>query len=111
MTDHHNTIYSSYRTKVNTHIYELFRLKDLDGFWKEKMLTGGIKTKVDLPRPSNLEPGEVDGLNYHRFAVAYGLSFPEYDIGKIVPPHKIEDLSRNKNIVDIDRFFLGKEVE
>ncbi|MBN2093634.1 hypothetical protein JW964_28700 [candidate division KSB1 bacterium] len=47
-----------------------------------------------LPKPENLTGDYLTKQNYHRFSVAYGLSFPDYDIGRIKQPGEIEDIPK-----------------
>ncbi len=64
--------------------------------------------QMRLPMPDELT---VDGLSeedYHRLAVAYGLSFFFQDIGHIVPPSKIEDITVGP-IKDVEELFVEKE--
>jgi len=65
-------------------------LQDVDTWWK-KNGTAGLK-RLALPRPANFEARGLSDDEFHRLAVAYGLSFPEYDIGGIKPPGEIEDV-------------------
>lgn len=46
---------------------------------------------LDIPKPDDLEAPSLDKKNYHRVAVAYGLSFTFLDIKEVVPPRGIED--------------------
>ncbi len=46
----------------------------------------------DLPKPENLTGDYLTKQNYHRFSVAYGLSFPPDDIGQINQPGEIGDI-------------------
>jgi hypothetical protein len=56
----------------------------------------GIK-KCLLPKPEQLV-AEIDAQNYHQLAVAWGLSYPEYDIGSVTRPGEIEDVAPPKQI-------------
>ena len=56
-----------------------------------------IRYGYSLPKPEELE-ATVDEANYHRLAVAWGLSYPEYEIGSITRPSKIDDVPRPKEI-------------
>jgi hypothetical protein len=56
----------------------------------------GIK-KCLLPKPEQLV-AEIDAQNYHRLAVAWGLSYPEYDIGSVTRPGETEDVAPPKQI-------------
>jgi len=53
--------------------------------------------KHELPKPKELE-ADVDETNFHRLAVAWGLSYPEYDIGSITRPGDIEDVPPPREI-------------
>lgn len=91
---------------------EIYRtvLKDLDGFWKTSMNTKGFRIQ-NLPTPENLEADGVQEEEYHRFAVAYGLSYPEHDIGEIVPPTAIPDMERKPRSSKYDGCeYIGKEM-
>ena len=55
-----------------------------------------------LPMPQGLAAEGLDPRQYHRLAVAYGLSFFFDDIGRIVPPSKIEDIEKTERIKVID---------
>ena len=48
-------------------------------------------------KPEELE-ATVDEANYHRLAVAWGLSYPEYEIGSITRPCDIDDVPPPKEI-------------
>jgi len=75
----------------------------VDNWLKENYRSGGLLIE-SIPQPENLY---VDGLGqaeYHRIAVAYGLSIPEYDLGKIISPTEIDDLPPPDRIDYSDRF-------
>jgi hypothetical protein len=50
-----------------------------------------------LPKPKELI-ARVDDANYHRLGVAWGLSYPEYEIGSITRPCDIADVPLPKEI-------------
>ena len=58
----------------------------------------------EIPMPENLRAENLNRKDYHRFAVAYGLSFPSYDIGEIKPPQEIEHIQRSEQKDHSDRF-------
>ncbi len=67
-------------------------LDDINEFWKTSMNTQGLDIR-NLPRPNDkLVAESLDEQNFDRFAVAYGLSFPYYDVGEIKPPGSIENI-------------------
>jgi len=47
---------------------------------------------IDLPAPEHFVADELGPDDYHRMAVAYGLSFSYGAIGEVVPPSDIEDI-------------------
>ncbi|MFQ5714655.1 MAG: hypothetical protein ACE5GU_11555 [Candidatus Scalinduaceae bacterium] len=47
---------------------------------------------IELPKPEGLDAEGLYSNNYHRMAVAYGLSFSTDDIKEIIPPHVIDDV-------------------
>ena len=64
-----------------------------------------------LPKPDNLETVDIPPRDYHRFAVSYGLSFSEVDIGRIVPQRKVPDLMMPEIVEkDIDKWFVDKDM-
>lgn len=66
-----------------------------------------FKTRF-LSKPDNLQ---ADGLlknEYHRLAVAFGLSFFYDDIGKTVPPSQMKDVERIEKIRVVD--YIGKDM-
>lgn len=65
--------------------------KHVNDWWVDNN-TAGLKI-IQLPMPSNFEAPNLAENQFHRLAVAYGLSFPEYDIGIIYPPHEIPDIT------------------
>ncbi|MEM3453292.1 MAG: hypothetical protein QW835_06695 [Candidatus Hadarchaeum sp.] len=64
---------------------------------------------MSLRMPEDLTAEGLGTENYHRLAVAYGLSFFFQDIGEIVPPSEIEDIEPTKPIRDFEDRFVGKE--
>jgi len=64
-----------------------------------------------LPKPDNLETVDILSHDYHRFAVSYGLSFSEVDIGRIVPQRKVTDIMLPEPVEkDIDKWFVDKDM-
>jgi len=66
---------------------------ELGSFYKG---TRGL-LRYSLPKPEELE-ATVDEANYHRLAVAWGLSYPEYEIGSITRPCEIDDVPPPREI-------------
>jgi len=46
---------------------------------------------IELPKPEGLDAVGLNPKNYHRMAVAYGLSFSIDDIKEIIPPHVVAE--------------------
>jgi len=46
---------------------------------------------IELPKPEGLDAAGLHSGNYHRMAVAYGLSFSTDDIKEIIPPHVVAE--------------------
>jgi hypothetical protein len=57
------------------------------------IIWNGFRAK-EIPKPANLEADGLRSHEYHRLAVAYGLSFQYEDIGNIVPPSDIGNIPR-----------------
>lgn len=64
---------------------------------------------MTLSRPEALATSEVAAVDYHRFAVAYGLSFDALDIGKIDPPHQIGDVELNRRSRQWQSAYVSKD--
>ncbi|NUM75079.1 hypothetical protein HUU40_12020 [candidate division KSB1 bacterium] len=70
-------------------------LEDLQDSWKTSMATSGFKIR-ELPKPANFVVDSTERQIYDRFAVAYGLSNPHYNIGEIRPPSNINNVSMDR---------------
>ena len=68
----------------------------------------GIRV-LSLPKPENLE-AEVNENTYHRLAVAWGLSYPQTDIGQVVRPSEIEDGPPSMPYDWGDKEFISKDM-
>lgn len=55
-----------------------------------------------LPKPDNLVADKVHPREFHRLAVAYGLSFFYDDIGRIVPPSGVGNIEKIERIKVVD---------
>ncbi|NQU63128.1 MAG: hypothetical protein HQ517_02430 [SAR324 cluster bacterium] len=62
---------------------------------------------IEMQKPSNLEILDIPDFDYHRVAVAYGLSFLFFDYGKII---KGEDIKIKPRFRDIDGSYASKEM-
>lgn len=65
---------------------------------------------IELPKPENLDAPELLSDQYHRLAVAYGLSFSYLDIGRIMPPAELEDIPLDRHQRDTESAFVSKEM-
>lgn len=90
----------------NTGFY-LEVLEKVNEFWKSDK-TQGLKT-TSLPKPADIENHKLLDSDYHRLAVAYGLSFPEYDIGNIKTPSEIDDIHSSETLIDYTKNFVSKD--
>lgn len=64
---------------------------------------------MGLPIPEELSVQGLSPEDYHRLAVAYGLSFFFQDIGHIVPPSEIEDIRPERTVMDVEERFVAIE--
>lgn len=64
--------------------------------------------QLSLEKPSNLV-AHIDPQTYHRLAVAWGLSFPETDIGSVTPPSEIQNIE-SKESIDPYEGFISKDM-
>ena len=60
-----------------------------------------------IPKPENLKAESLHSRDYHRLSVAYGLSFPIDDIGKIVPPSEVDDIKKQPRVREYE--FISKD--
>jgi len=64
---------------------------------------------VPLLKPENLETEDIPPADYHRFAVSYGLSFSELDIGHIKPQKELDDIEELNSSLKLEDLFIGKD--
>jgi len=64
--------------------------------------------QLKLSKPANLE-ADIDDDGYHRLAVAWGLSYPETDIGKVTRPSEIGDIPPRRR-AEPERPFVSKDM-
>lgn len=64
--------------------------------------------RLSLTKPENLR-ADVDDQLYHRLAVAWGLSYPETEIGEVCRPGDIEDVEA-RDVYKPPREFISKEM-
>ena len=69
--------------------------------------TDGVKI-ISISKPTNFE-AEIDSRTYHRFAVAWGLSYPETDIGNVTRPEEINDVEKRERYKH-PREFISKDM-
>lgn len=69
---------------------------------------GGIQ-RLSLAKPVNLEAA-VDDQVYHRLAVAWGLSYPDTDIGNVTRPSEIEDVAPREQYDWGGKEFISKDM-
>lgn len=65
---------------------------------------------VPLPKPDNFETQDIPHRDYHRFAVSYGLSYSEIDIGKIISQKELDDIDPSKPLLDTEAVFVDKDM-
>lgn len=70
-------------------IYENL-VEEMSSWLKENTTSNGGARSIPLKKPEKLE-GKIDGTMFHRFAVAWGLSWPSWDIGTILTNLKAAD--------------------
>ncbi|MGQ4808528.1 hypothetical protein NKDENANG_01911 [Candidatus Entotheonellaceae bacterium PAL068K] len=66
--------------------------------------------EMEPEQPGDLEAPGLEDRDYHRLAVAYGLSFSSLDIGEITPPGAIPDISRDLVVLDVSRRYVSKDM-
>ena len=64
---------------------------------------------IELNKPSRLE-AQLLAEDYHRLAVAYGLSHSVLEIGNVLPPEAIEDISISKRKTHYTDNYPGAEM-
>ena len=72
--------------------------KDAVNDWSKKLQKNlrlcGFSSK-SLSEPRNFEAPDLPPNSFHRMAVAYGLSFPPEEIGKIIPKSEIPNIEKS----------------
>lgn len=63
---------------------------------------GGLKI-MSIEKPQPLE-GDIRDDEYHRLAVAWGLSYPSVDIGEVTRPEEIEDVVKTSRATRTTHF-------
>jgi hypothetical protein len=61
----------------------------------------------NLPLPRDFKNNDT---LFNRMAVGYGLSFPRFDFGDVIPPDQIEDLVFSIKTKDIDKWYVDKDM-
>jgi len=69
----------------------------------------GFRSK-QIPKPENLEAEGLRSHDYHRLAVAYGLSFQYENIGTIIPPSEIDDIPPDPPRKRYEERFISKDM-
>lgn len=64
---------------------------------------------LELPKPRELEAKGLPASEYHRISVAYGLSFPAADVGRVRPETEIPDPDPPAVKQWHDELFVSKE--
>ncbi len=65
---------------------------------------------LSIPKPEDLDTPSLEKKDYHRVAVANGLSFTFDDVKKIEPPHKIEDHVLTDSSVDYRDNYISSDM-
>lgn len=63
-----------------------------------------------LPMPQAFQESGVEAKDFHRLAVAYGLSFTILDLGRVIPPSEIEDIPMRPIATDIPEMVTKDQV-
>jgi hypothetical protein len=64
----------------------------------------------NIPKPEGLEAPGLLEKNYHRLAVAYGLSHTADDIGRVIPPRQMKDIAPYVSTRDYTENYIGSEM-
>jgi hypothetical protein len=67
-----------------------------------------LQIELMLPTPRRFQSTDVQSHDYHRLAVAYGLSCPSGELADVIPPHDMEDLTRLE--ARRDSIFISKDL-
>lgn len=73
------------------------------------IIWNGFRAK-EIPKPENLEAEGLRSQEYHRLAVAYGLSFQYDNIGEIVPQSDIDDIPPDRPRKWYEDRFISKDM-
>ncbi len=64
----------------------------------------------NIPKPEDLKAPDLLAENYHRVAVAYGLSHDFDNIGRVISPSHIENISHHETKNDYVKNYVGPEM-
>ncbi len=64
----------------------------------------------NIPKPESLEAPDLSANNYHRVAVAYGLSYTFDDVGRVVPPSQVDNITLYATTNDYTKNYIGSEM-
>lgn len=93
---------------LNVPFYQETVLREISIWLKDWLHNEGLRTNT-IPQPENLELEFSD--DYHRLAVAHGLSIPADDIGTIDPTQSSEDINpENSQTSDYESKFISKDM-
>jgi hypothetical protein len=77
-------------------------------WWSTNGGVAGLRF-IEIPRPPNLLAEGLTDHDYHRLAVAYGLSHSRDEIGEIKPEYEIDDLVIPPMVREIEDRYPSKE--
>lgn len=89
--------------------YNDFIVHNAESRLKNNGMLSELKT-MSLPYPNDLEADLLPDDDYHRLAVAYGLSFPFFELGRIFSESEVDEIDFEK--VNSSRYenFISKEL-
>jgi hypothetical protein len=64
----------------------------------------------NIPKPEGLEAPGLLAENYHRVAVAYGLSYTFDDVGRVIPPSQLTNITLYSAKNDYTKNYIGSEM-
>jgi hypothetical protein len=90
--------------------YDVYQRATTDAAQRLAAIKVAGLSPMALPKPQNLEAPGLLNEQYHRLAVAYGLSFSHLDIGRTVPPAELEDIALDASHRDTTTAFVSKDM-
>jgi len=88
--------------------------RDLIAGTEKQLRNSGVRMGpyrvIPLVKPEALAADTIADADYHRLAVAYGLSFHYFDLSRVTPPSHIEDQEPSRKVKEVSEIVSKDQV-